>query len=387
MKIVVFNSFFPPAFLGGGPIRTLGAMVTSAPPQFHVSVITTNTDLGRATPIDVVADEWIPYANAEVFYSSMTSWQHLFRAHREARSLRPKIIYANSFFDARFSILPSLLFAVGWLRPDLWVIAPRGEFSPSALKIKGWKKRPYLLFFKAMGLDRRVYWHASSSAEAADVRRAFGSKARVIIRENDTLLPQSAANPVRPAGGPLRAAALSRVSPVKGIDTLLLGLSQVASPLILDIIGPAEDKQYYQRCLTIAESLPPHIEVNFIGALPNDQVREVLRQYDVMFCPTKGENFGHAIAEALSSSCPVLCADVTPWSARLLAGGGVIVSSNTPAGWAIAVDEYARQTPDELLRRKQRAGAVYGEWRTESAQSHAFSLFADVLISEDTTTA
>lgn len=382
MKIVVFNSFFPPAFLGGGPIRTLGAMVTSAPPEFHVSVITTNTDLGRPTPINVVADEWISYANGEVFYSSM-KWLHLFRAMHEARSRRPRIIYANSFFDAKFSILPLLLFAVGWLRSDLWVIAPRGEFAPSALKIKGWKKKPYILLFKAARLNRRVYWHASSSAEAADVRRTFGSKARVIIRENDTLLPQQAANPVPSAGSPLKAAALSRVSPVKGIDTLLAGLSHVGSPLILDVIGPPEDKQYYQRCLTIVESLPPHIEVNFNGALPNDQVREVLRQYDVMLCPTKGENFGHAIAEALSSSCPVLCADVTPWSARLIAGGGVIVSSNTPAGWAAAIDEYARQTPDELFRRKQRAGRIYGEWRSESAQSHAFSLFADVLTSED----
>lgn len=385
MKILVFNSFFPPAFLGGGPIRTLGAMVASAPPEFRVSVVTTSTDLGRSAPLDVVADEWTPYANGEVFYSSMTSWLHLFHAMSEARSRRPRIIYANSFFDAKFSILPLLLFAVGWLRPDLWVIAPRGEFALSALKLKGWKKRPYILFFKAMGLARRVYWHASSSAEAADVRRVFGHNASVIIRENDTLLPEHAADPVPSAGGPLRAVALSRVSPVKGIDTLLTGLSQMGSPLTLDVIGPPEDKHYYQRCLTIVESLPPHIEVNFLGALPNHRVREVLRQYDVMLCPTKGENFGHAIAEALSSSCPVLCADVTPWSARLAAGAGVVVPSNTPAGWAVAVSEYAEQTPSELFQRKQRAAAIYDQWRSDSVQPHAFSLFAGVLLSQDRT--
>lgn len=388
MQIVVFNSFFPPAFLGGGPIRTLGAMVTSAPPEFRVSVVTTNTDLGRTTPLDVVADEWVPYANGEVFYSSTSSWLRLFRALSEARSRRPRIVYANSFFDAKFSILPLLLFAVGWLRPDLWVIAPRGEFALSALRLKGWKKRPYILFFKAMGLARRVSWHASSSAEAADVKRVFGNSAPVVIRENDTLLPQYAAAPIpSPADGPLRAVALSRVSPVKGIDTLLAGLSQVGSPLILNIIGPPEDKQYYHRCQAIVASLPAHIEVNFLGALPNDMVREVLRQYDVMLCPTKGENFGHAIAEALSSSCPVLCADVTPWSARLSAGGGMVVSPNTPDGWTAAVSEYARQSTGELLRRKQRAGAIYEEWRSESVQLHAFSLFAEVLRNGDRTKA
>jgi glycosyltransferase involved in cell wall biosynthesis len=307
----------------------------------------------------------------------------LLRAMNEARRLKPKIIYTNSFFDAKFSILPLVLSVCGWLRSELWVIAPRGEFSLSALKIKGWKKRPYIRFFKAMGLYRRVFWHASSADEAADVRRVFGNTARIVIRENDTLLPANATKPIASGPGPLRAVALSRVSPVKGIDTLLSGLGQVSKSIILDIIGPPEDKQYYQRCLRITESLPPHIQVNFVGSRPNNQIRRLLSQYDVMLNPTKGENFGHAIAEALSSSCPVLCADVTPWSARLAAGGGVLVPSNTSAGWAAAINDYAEKTPVELFERKQRAGAVYNEWRASTTQTHVFSLFADILANQD----
>jgi glycosyltransferase involved in cell wall biosynthesis len=383
LQIVVFNTFFPPAFLAGGPIRTLGAMMASAPPEFRVSVVTTNTDLGRLEPLNVPPNEWLPHENGEVFYSSTGSWMQLLRAMNEARRLKPKIIYTNSFFDAKFSILPLVLSVCGWLRSELWVIAPRGEFSLSALKIKGWKKRPYIRFFKAMGLYRRVFWHASSADEAADVRRVFGNTARIVIRENDTLLPANATKPIASGPGPLRAVALSRVSPVKGIDTLLSGLGQVSKSIILDIIGPPEDKQYYQRCLRITESLPPHIQVNFVGSRPNNQIRRLLSQYDVMLNPTKGENFGHAIAEALSSSCPVLCADVTPWSARLAAGGGVLVPSNTSAGWAAAINDYAEKTPVELFERKQRAGAVYNEWRASTTQTHVFSLFADILANQD----
>jgi glycosyltransferase involved in cell wall biosynthesis len=61
-------------------------------------------------------------------------------------------------------------------------------------------------------------------------------------------------------------------------------------------------------------------------------VRSVLAEHDLFFLPTLGENYGHAIVEAMSVGTPVLIADTTPW--RGLEGDG--------AGWDIPLDRKDR---------------------------------------------
>ena len=50
-------------------------------------------------------------------------------------------------------------------------------------------------------------------------------------------------------------------------------------------------------------------------------IREAVVSSDLLFLPTAGENFGHAIQEALAAGCPVLISDRTRW--RDLAPKGV----------------------------------------------------------------
>ena len=38
-----------------------------------------------------------------------------------------------------------------------------------------------------------------------------------------------------------------------------------------------------------------------------------MREHDIFFFPTLGENFGHVILEALCAGCPILISDQTPW--------------------------------------------------------------------------
>ncbi len=64
------------------------------------------------------------------------------------------------------------------------------------------------------------------------------------------------------------------------------------------------------------------------GPLPPDRVAEALRANHLLFLPTRSENFGHVILEALAAGCPVLLSDRTPW--RNLARAGV--------GWDLPLD-------------------------------------------------
>ncbi|QHK20134.1 glycosyltransferase [Pseudarthrobacter psychrotolerans] len=375
MKIVVFTSFFAPAFLGGGPIRTLVAMLRGAPSTVDTAVITGNTDLQCTEPMNVPSERWVERDGSRVFYCNARSWISLLRGMREVLSWKPNVVYVNSFFDAKYSIIPQLLFRTGIFHPDVFIIAPRGEFSPGALTIKGTKKQAYLLVFRLMGLPRRVLWHASTANEEHDIRTVLGLKARILVREDDTLLPSAAAPAeARLEPGILHAVSLSRLSPKKGVVTLLEGLQRVSEPMVLDVIGPAEDSDYFEQCRAAAAAVPANVQVNFVGPKDPDEIRATLAAYDVFFCPTKGENFGHVIAEALSVSCPVLCADVTPWTELLASGGGQVVPQNTAEGWARVVESYARLTHGERFERRLAAGKAYDQWQSDSSQPHFFTL-------------
>jgi glycosyltransferase involved in cell wall biosynthesis len=211
--------------------------------------------------------------------------------------------------------------------------------------------------------------------EVDEIKQLFGAGARIIVRQNDTALPRAAevSHDVAPVSH-LRAVSLSRLSPKKGVETLLEGLRSVTLPVSLDIVGPAEDPDYYERCRRIAEQMPSNVQVRFLGAKSHEEVRETLAAYDLMACPTKGENFGHVIAEALSVGCPVMCADVTPWTARLASGGGVVVDENSAAGWARAITDYARFSSEERLERRLAAASAYDKWKAESSEPHFFTL-------------
>jgi glycosyltransferase involved in cell wall biosynthesis len=205
--------------------------------------------------------------------------------------------------------------------------------------------------------------------------RVIGPKTKVVVRENETDLPPRAAAIPERSSGPLRAVHVSRLVPKKGLDTVLAALQDVSIPLSLDVFGPAEDEAFVDRCLQLAESLPEHITVTFCGSVGYEEVRATLGAYDVMLFPTKGENFGHIIAEALSAAVPVMCTDTTPWTSWLRAGGGVVVEPDTISDWAQAIEDFAEFTSAQLIDIRENAATAYAQWKLEgSARPHLFSM-------------
>jgi glycosyltransferase involved in cell wall biosynthesis len=197
---------------------------------------------------------------------------------------------------------------------------------------------------------------------------------RVLIREDNTALPLKAAPPTQP-GQDLRTVVIGRLVPVKGIYELLQALAAVTIPLVLDIYGPEEDEFYAQRCHRLAAELPPHISVSFKGAIHSAEVTNTLRKYDLMLLPSRGENFSHVVAEALSVSLPVMCADVTPWSSFVAAGGGVLLADNAVLTWTKSVEEYAGMSAAYKMSMRRTAGHQYERWRESTdEQPHIFDL-------------
>lgn len=375
--IGVFAPLFPPAKNGGGPIRTLEALVAAAPADFRVSVLTGDRDLGETERLSVPHDVWLDQSLAEVYYASADSMRGLFGGFRALRERRPDILYFNGYFDQRFSILPQLMWRVGYWGKTVRLLAPRGEFGAGALSRRRAKKWAYIALYRFLHLHRGLYWHASSEHEAADIRQIWGNDARILVRENETLLPERA-RVVDLIGGdlakrPLRAAFLGRIVEHKGLHLALQALRQVTAPIEFDVYGPAEDKDYVERCRSLIGVIPSNVRVRLRGSLEPSEARATLARYDTLLMPTSGENFGHVIAESLSVACPVVCSPHTPWTETLEHGGGAVLPLSVSA-WSNELERQASLSNAQRIAARRAAGAAYDQWRANPAMPHVFEL-------------
>lgn len=375
MRVGIIAPGYPPAYLGGGPIRTVHALTRAAADNHEVLVLTSNRDLGQAARLPVPHDEWVPGESAEVYYASADRLPLFWSALWALRRRRPDVVYLNSYFSPRFSLLPRLLHRLRWWGDVPLVLAPRGELSPGALQFKSTKKRAFLLLARLTGLDRRVVWHVSSDLEAAELRQTVRRPGTVLVRANETELPLRAAAPLDVAGEHPRFVFLSRIVRKKGLDIALQALAGVRTPASLDVYGSEEDRSYAADCRALAEQLPPHVQVRFHGPVQADAVRRIFRTYDAFVLPTHGENFGHVIAEALSASCPVLTSSTTPWTEVLEGGGGVVVPHLSVEAWTEALESYARRLRADPRRPREAAQDAYERWRARQDGPTVFDLY------------
>ena len=139
----------------------------------------------------------------------------------------------------------------------------------------------------------------------------FGVHQRVSVATNIPRKPESRYRPKpRSQHEPLKLVFLSLINSNKNLHVIIDAVKSVTADIRLDIYGPVADEKYWLACKTkIANSS----RIRFHGAVHPHQVQEVLSHYHFFILPTAGENFGHAIFEALSIGLPVIISRNTPW--------------------------------------------------------------------------
>jgi len=120
--------------------------------------------------------------------------------------------------------------------------------------------------------------------------------------------------------------------------------------------------------------LPGNVQVSLGGDYLPSQAQDLAAQFDIFVLPTLGENFGHAIAEALSVGCPVIVTDTTPWS-FIDGRGGFIVSDVKQIGSRLADYLHLSHRAQSDIRR--RALDTYTRWYEDHQDATDF--FGSVL--------
>jgi glycosyltransferase involved in cell wall biosynthesis len=241
------------------------------------------------------------------------------------------IAYLNSMYSPRFTIMP--LFILNKLKKKV-ILAPRGMLAPSAIAIKSWKKRPFLLWIKNSSLIKNMHFHAASEQEVGHIKSVFGNKAEVRLAPN---LPGKMELPVfvpkRKDPGMVHLINVARVSPEKNLHYALEVLQHVKGKVKFDIYGPIYDYAYWEKCKSILNKLPENIQAEHFGPIAKDEIPNALKDVHFLFMPTQGENFGHTILEAMVCGCPAIISDQTPWRHLEQAKAGFDLSLNNQQGF------------------------------------------------------
>lgn len=305
--------YFPPAYKGGGPPRSVEAIVESTAELFDHHVVCSAVDLGDdAVMPEVRPNTWTTHpTGARVYYSDERLTPFAWR--RLLADVGPDVIYVNSIFEAEY-VVPALL---GRRRsgPGL-VIAPRGELFEGALRKRRRIKMGYLTILRLLLPSRRVFFHASDQAEAETVARYFGSGSRVACAKN-IWMSKSAGPPARTLPDLPSLCFVARIAEKKNLLRAVESLEHLQRPVHLNIAGPVDDVEYWDEIQGRIAVLPARATVDYLGPLDPAAVRALLRRSDVFLFPTLGENFGHSIAEALDEGLPVVVGPETPF--RVLA--------------------------------------------------------------------
>lgn len=351
-NILILYPGYYPGYKYGGPTRSLMNLCEKMGDEYNFFILTTDHDLGSDKSYDSInINAWNDIGKAKVYYCTknelaITGFTKLIN------SISYDFLYLNSFFSYSFSIRPFLLWKFGLIEKKPLIIAPRGQLSKGSLSLKASKKSLYIWFSKLLSLYKGVQWQSSSKHETDDIRRIFPD-AKVLLAPNllgRSLETHSCEVQSRETS---RVLFLSRISPEKNLLFALEVMEEVRGRFIFDIYGPIGDKQYWKKCKSAISSLPGNVQVCYKGTVPFERTYQTMSEYDILFVPSLGENFGHVFAEALSVGTPILTSNRTRWRELESKGIGWDLDLSNMNLFRRSLNILSKMTDEELCQMRQ----------------------------------
>lgn len=249
------------------------------------------------------------------------------------------------------------------------MVSVRGMLNPWARDHHAARKRLAWLAFQRADLATADVLYATSDAELSAIRAA-GMRQPVVLLPNGIEPPPEMPPVPVPAGGRRTALFLSRLHPSKGIDLLLRAWRDAAPPDWRLLIAGAGTAAFERSIAAAILTLGLHDTVALCGPADDAAKWSLYAQAELFLLPTRSENFGIVVAEALAAGVPVITTHAAPWDwlpARQ-AGWWVPVES---ASLAAAIREATALGPSELRAMGERGRAearARFDWSAIAAQ-------------------
>jgi glycosyltransferase involved in cell wall biosynthesis len=277
--------------------------------------VATTDDSGRSRNA-VEADRWTTWEGVPVFYGSRLGWNgdlspSLYRCiNREVGDV--DVVHVTAVYS-----WPTLSVALASKRSGTpYIVSPRGSLASAALEWRSWKKRLFSCAGGLAALQGASGFHATSEQEAVDVKAAVPG-AHVCVVPNGTDVPdESELLRLRGAGRDSYTLFLGRLHPHKNPDLLLRAWARVSAkePSYRLVFAGPDVAGLRAPLRELAGELGCSQRVDFAGPVDGDAKAALLARAKVVVLPSKSENFGNALAEALAHGTPVIATRGTPWS-------------------------------------------------------------------------
>jgi glycosyltransferase involved in cell wall biosynthesis len=203
-----------------------------------------------------------------------------------------------------------------------FVITTRGALNPNALSHSHWKKKIAGFLFDNRNLQSADCIHVTSLGEYEAIR-SYGLRKPVAVIPNGIEIPYFDKNLLRhkltekypKLKGKKIILYLSRISWEKGLPLLAEAWANVSADfknwhLLIGGQGP---QKYENEIKKLFSEKGLSERVTWAGLLLGEEKLSALVLAELFVLPTLSENFGIAIAEALSTGIPVITTQGAPW--------------------------------------------------------------------------
>jgi glycosyltransferase involved in cell wall biosynthesis len=352
MKILYIISYYKPAYVYGGPVKSISLMCEAlAGLDEEVSVWTTNAngrerlDVPLAQPVEVdgVAVSYYPLVAIPprgFFYSP-----ELARACREKIHSFDLVVHETLYTHA----LGAGVAACRRSRVP-YIIPLRGQLLPWSLRQRPWKKRIYLALLGRRALRHASALHATDPFEARKAN-ALGLRAPIFVVPNGidlsrfTSLPDRGHWRARLGIDPQALVVLfaGRLHRKKRPDLAVEALAAAqGGPRQVHLLMAGPDEEHLVSSLySQAQRLGCAPRLHFLGLLGREEILTALADADLLVMPSEpdSENFGMSTVEALAAGVPVLVSEGVPVGVPAAAAGAGRMVPCVSAAFAQAARE------------------------------------------------
>jgi glycosyltransferase involved in cell wall biosynthesis len=350
--LLIFTDWYVPGYKAGGPIQSVYQLAQLLNSQFHIKIVTRNTDYNSSTPYEnIESNVWTTVQEGvEVLYLSKE--QITYKKIKEIVKVnKSNRLLINGLFSIYFSFLPAffaMLFGV-----SKSYVAVRGMLHASALSVKPIKKQLFLAFVRGLGLYKSKTMLASSEEEVSLIKRVLGPQTNVRLLPNLPITPSAFTPKVfKKNEDTLRLLFLGRISPEKNPITLVKALQSVSFTVNVTFCGAFNEKQYADLFEKECKLLPNCVQMTHVQHCPHHEIEALFLNHDILVLPSLGENFGHAIFESFAYSTPVIIGNNTPWKGIKSEKAGVEIEPTN-----------SQSLLEELQFFNQLSQAEYTEWQ------------------------
>lgn len=371
MRILVTAHSIAPS-TGGGRVGTLGICRGLAGRGHQVTLVATNAD-GKGT-IDVPLGVPTEQEGVETYFYpvQLSLWGNAFSLPM-ARAMKRNVPQSDIVLIHSLYQFTSTVAAYYCRKNKVpYILRPHGTLDPFLV----YRRRRFLKWAYINVFEEKNFRHAaaiqySSKMEEAMTKQFVDAGSRSLVIPEGINLAGFSNLPIRglfrtrypKTIGKTLILFLGRFDQKKGIELLVNAYSEVArrrADVHLVLVGGGE-QSYTEYIVKLVRDRGITRRVTLTGMLSDQEKIAALTDADVFALPSRGENFGISVVEAMACGLPVLISDQVGICPEITAAEAGIVTQCDSREIAVALE---RLIDDPDLRRR------FGEHGKCLAETH-----------------